>query len=64
MSKVSDKLSNVNDNFTVSMYDNGYMVEIGGNDHQDNWAASKIICNTIDDLFEVIKEVATLPRSN
>lgn len=36
MSKVSDKLSNVNDNFTVSMYDNGYMVEIGGNDHQDN----------------------------
>jgi hypothetical protein len=63
MSKVSDKLSNVNDTFTVSMYDNGYMVEIGGNDHQDNWASSKVLCNTIDVLFEVIKEVVTLPRN-
>ena len=27
-----DKLAKVNDNFTVNMYDNGFMVDIGGRD--------------------------------
>ena len=29
VTKISDKLAKVNDNFTVNMYDNGYMLEIG-----------------------------------
>jgi len=32
VSKISDKLTKVNENFTVQMYDNGYMFEISGRD--------------------------------
>ena len=27
--KLSDKLTKVNESFTINMYDNGYMVEVG-----------------------------------
>ena len=62
MTKISDKLSKVNDNFTVNMYDNGFMVEIGGRDEEDDWKNAKILCNTLEDLIAVITEATTLTR--
>ena len=62
MAKISDKLTKVNDNFTVNMYDNGFMVEIGGRDSEDDWKNSKILCNTLDELIAVITEATTLTR--
>ena len=50
MATINDKLAKVNDNFTVNMYDNGFMVEIGGRDSDDEWKNAKIICNTLEDL--------------
>jgi ketol-acid reductoisomerase len=62
MTKISDKLTKVNDNFTVNMYDNGFMVEIGGRDDEDDWKNAKILCNTLDELIAVITEATTLTR--
>ena len=62
MTTISDKLSKVNDNFTVNMYDNGFMVEIGGRDSDDEWKTAKILCNTLEDLIAVITEATTLTR--
>jgi len=62
MAKINDKLAKVNDNFTVNMYDNGFMVEIGGRDHDDEWKTAKIICNTLEDLIAVITEAAATTR--
>jgi len=62
MAKISDKLAKVSDNFTVNMYDNGFMVEIGGRDDEDDWKNSKILCNTLDDLIAVITEAASMTR--
>jgi hypothetical protein len=62
MATINDKLAKVNDNFTVNMYDNGFMVEIGGRDHDDEWKTAKIICNTLEDLIAVITEATTLTR--
>ena len=63
MTKISDKLSKVNDSFTVYMYDNGFMLEIAGNDHKENWANSKIVCTSMADLVELIQEATELERS-
>lgn len=54
-SKLS-KLSKVNEAFTVNRYDNGYMIEVGGRDSDNDWKNCKILCNTREDLFEVINE--------
>ena len=58
-----NKLKKVNDNFTVNMYDNGYMIEVGGRSDNDDWISSKIVCNTIDDVLKLIKEVDAKPRA-
>lgn len=60
--KISDKLEKVNESFTINMYDNGYMIEIGGKDSQGEWKNSKILCSTLNDLLELVKEATVLPK--
>jgi len=50
------KLVKVNDSFSVYRYDNGWMVEVSGNDKKDDWKTVKVVCNTEDDLIALIKE--------
>lgn len=61
-SKISDKLAKVNDSFTINMYDNGFMLEISGQNKKDDWATAKITCGSIEELFELIKEAASMER--
>ena len=60
--KISDKLAKINDNYQIYMYDNGFMFEIGGRNHSDDWATAKILVNHTNDLLELINEAAFLPR--
>jgi len=62
MLKIKDKLEKINDNFSVYMYDNGYMMEISGRDEDGEWATAKILCNSLDDLVSLIKETSTMER--
>jgi len=64
---IADKLSKVNENFTINMYDNGFMIEIGGQglpneDGDTEWSTAKIIVPTIDELIPLIREAAEMPR--
>ena len=63
VSKISDKLVKVNENFTVNMYDNGYMIEVGGRDDEDNWKTAKIIVNTVDELLALVQEATEIERA-
>lgn len=62
--KLSDKLSKVSENFTINMYDNGYMIDVSGRNKDDDWANAKIMCVTLADLVALVTEAATLPRDN
>jgi ketol-acid reductoisomerase len=62
--KISDKLSKVNESFTINMYDNGFMVDIGGRDDEGDWTNTKIICSNVDEVIELIKEAADMPRND
>jgi hypothetical protein len=62
MSKL-DKLIKTDDALTVHMYDNGFMVEVQGRDSNDDWATAKIICNSLDEVVDIIKEAAAMDRS-
>jgi hypothetical protein len=64
MAKISDKLAKVNDNYTVNIYDNGFMIEVSGRDHDDEWNTAKIIVSSVDELVELVKEVSALPRND
>jgi hypothetical protein len=58
--KYLEKLSKVNESITVNRYDNGFMIEIGGRDNENDWKTSKILCTTEDELFAVIKEALAM----
>lgn len=64
MAKIADKLTKVNESFTINMYDNGYMIEIGGRDAEDDWKTTKIICNSLDEVIEVVREADSMPRND
>jgi len=51
-----NKLSKVNESITINRYDNGFMVEVGGRDDENDWKTSKVLCGTEEDMIAVIKE--------
>ena len=61
INKLSDKLDKVNESFTVNMYDNGFMIEVGGR-KDDDWKTAKIMVPTIEELIVLIKEAAEMER--
>jgi len=63
MAKLS-KLAKVNESITINRYDNGWMVEIGGRDKKQDWKSTKIICNTEEEMIEVVKEWNTMDLDN
>lgn len=62
--KLIDKICKVGDNFTVTFFDNGYMIEVGGKGISDDWATAKIVANNRDELLSLINEALKLPRDN
>ena len=62
VSKISDKLAKINENYTVNMYDNGYMFEVSGRDKKGEYKSAKIMCTTTEQLIELVKEAADMER--
>lgn len=62
ITKISDKLTTVNDNFSITMYDNGFLIDIGGKAEDDEWRNAKIMIPSVEQLLELVKEAATMPR--
>lgn len=55
------KLAKVDDNFTVYRYDNGYMLDIGGQNANNEWVESKTIYVTQEELLNSISKILNLP---
>ena len=62
--KVADKLAKVSESFTINMYDNGFMVEIGGRNKEDDWASAKIMVTTVEDLLDIVKQAVGMERES
>ncbi|MFY8212005.1 MAG: hypothetical protein ACOVLB_05005 [Candidatus Nanopelagicus sp.] len=44
------------------MYDNGYMVEVSGRDDKDDYKSAKIMCTSLNEVYEVISDASQMPR--
>ena len=64
ISKIGDKLAKVSESFTVNMYDNGFMFEIGGRDEDNDWATAKILVQTVDQLKALVQEAAEMEKDD
>jgi hypothetical protein len=61
---LSDKLAKVNESFTINMYDNGFMIEVGGRDSEEEWKTAKILVSSVDELVALVREAAEMQRDN
>ena len=59
---ISDKLTKVGESFTINMYDNGFMLEIGGRDSNEEWSTAKIIVSNVEELVALVKEATEIKR--
>ena len=60
--KVSDKLAKVSDSFIINMYDNGFMVEVGGRNKDEDWATAKILVSDLEELTALVQEITAMER--
>jgi hypothetical protein len=63
MAKLS-KLAKVNESITLNRYDNGWMVEVGGRDHENDWKTAKIMCSSEAEVIEVVQEWNSMDLDN
>lgn len=59
---LEDKLSKINESFTINMYDNGFMVEAGGRNKSGDYVNAKILCNTVDEVVALVKQASEMGR--
>jgi hypothetical protein len=64
VNQFSDKLTKVNDNFTVHLYDNGFMVEVGGYNKKDDYVSARILCNTVEEVQALVAEACNMYRDS
>lgn len=64
MSTKFSKFEKVNESFTVSRYENGFMIDMGGRDKDNDWLNTKLICNTEEDLIKLIKQYNAKPLAD
>ena len=50
------------ESFTVYQYDNGFMLECGGRNEDDEWVTSKVIYVDQPTLIEGIIDILKLPK--
>lgn len=58
------KLAKVNESISINRYDNGWMVEVGGRDNDNEWKTAKLICATEEEMLAVVKEWNSLELDN
>jgi len=62
--KLSDKLAKINESYTVNMYDNGYMIEASGRNKKGDYVTAKIMCTSIDEVVELVREASEMDKDN
>jgi hypothetical protein len=62
VNKLSDKLTKVNENFSINMYDNGFMVEVGGRNKKGDYVNAKLLCSTLEEVQALVAEACTMER--
>ena len=61
---LSDKLIKVNENFSINMYDNGFMVEASGRNKKGDYVTAKIMCSSIDEVVSLVREACRMDRDS
>jgi hypothetical protein len=63
MDRLIQGFTAVNDNYTITNCNNGFVVDVGGKDRQDEWNTSKFVFTSLDQVKRAVEELASMPRA-
>lgn len=58
MAKIN--LKKISESITFYRYDNGWMIEVSGRNKNDDYKTQKLLCNTEEELINIIKEANSM----
>lgn len=58
MAEVTNKVEDI----SIAFADNGYIIEYRGYDNNDEWATAKVVVLSLEEMMEVIRDVALNKR--
>jgi hypothetical protein len=61
--KLLDMFTKINDNYTVTNCNNGFVIEVSGQDSSEEWITGKFLVMTVAELRDVIQDLAGMPKS-
>ena len=61
---IASKLAKVNEDITVRRADNGWVVELGGRSHDDDWKHYKIVCTEMEEVTTLVLEHSAVELDN
>ena len=64
INKIGEKLAKVNESFTVNMYDNGFMFEIGGRTKDGDYKTVKIMVSELAQLAALVQEATEMEKDD
>lgn len=59
---LNEKFKKINESFTITLCENGFLVEIGGEDFKDEWNDKKLLVPTVGDLHTLLDQIVQMPR--
>lgn len=64
VTKLVDKMVKVNENYSINMYDNGFMIEVSGRNKKGDYTTAKIMVSNVEDLLTLVREACEMERDS
>ncbi len=61
--KLIDTFTKINDNYTITNCNNGFVIEVSGQNSNEDWITAKFVIKTIDELKDVVQDLAWMPQN-
>jgi hypothetical protein len=61
--KLIDHFAKVSDNYNITNCHNRYVVDLSGQDSNENWIKAKFVFRTLDELRDVVQDLAWMSRT-
>ena len=61
--ELAEVFMNVSETITVNRYETGWMVEVSGNDHNDDWQNKKFIFSDLKNVLTFIEDYSKIKLS-
>jgi len=56
---INEKIRKRDEDFRIYTYDNGYLIEVGGRNEDDDWVTAKVFATTIAEVNEAVEHILT-----